>query len=138
MKYFIDANIFLRVLTGDQKKQFNECRAFLQKVKENKIEAYTSNIILAEIVWTLGSYYSFSKDKITQAVKSILNLSGLKFIDSYDSLKALEFYVKYSIKYIDALIVSDGEILEKNVTVVTYDKDFAKLPILSKEPKEVN
>lgn len=137
MKYFIDSNIFLRILIGDEKNQLTECISFLTLVKENKIDAYTSSLVLAEIVWTLTSYYQFPKEKVVRVVRSILNLRGIKIIDNYDHLWATDKYKKTSAKFIDCLIASISEVKSRNMTVVSYDKDFDKLPILRKEPKQI-
>ena len=137
MRYFIDTNIFLRVFVKDNEKAFKECLVLLTIVKENKIEAYTSSIVLAEINWTLGSYYHFSKPKTIRCIKSILNLRGLKVEDKHEMIRALQLYEKNSVKYIDAVIASDVDILDKRATVVSFDKDFDKLKVLRKEPKQI-
>lgn len=136
MRYFIDTNIFLRVLIGDDKNQFEECTLFLKAVKNNRVEAVTATIVLAEIAWTLSSYFGFSKQKTIQGVRSIINLRGLKIIDRYDHLLTLFLYEKYSVKYIDALIASNELIQNKELCVVSYDADFDKLSVLRKEPAE--
>jgi predicted nucleic-acid-binding protein len=137
MRYFIDSNIFLRVLAKDNEKQYHCCVGFLKALKENKIEAYTSTVVLTEVVWTLSSYYQFKKEELIRGFKSIIALRGLKIFDQYDYFKAADLYEKYSIKFIDALIASDQEILEKKIIIVSYDKDFDKLPVIRKEPGEI-
>ncbi|MBI2641004.1 PIN domain-containing protein [Candidatus Roizmanbacteria bacterium] len=137
MRYFVDSNIFLRVLAKDNKEQFNSCIVFLKTLKENKIDAYTSTIVLAEIVFTLKSFYHFEKAEVISAFKSIINLRGLKITDIYNYLKAEDLYSNYPIRFIDALIASDDQILDKKVTIVSYDKDFDKLPVLRKEPTDI-
>lgn len=137
MFYFIDSNIFLRVLAKDSESQFGYCVDFLKALKENKIDAYTSTVILTEVVFTLKSFYKFEKQEIIRAYKSIINLRGLKIEDNYDYLKAAELYSKYSIKFIDALIASDPQILDKKATIVSYDRDFDKLDVIRKEPGEI-
>lgn len=137
MLYFIDSNIFLRVLAKDNESQFGYCVDFLKALKENKIDAYTSTVILTEVVFTLKSFYKFEKQEIIRAYKSIINLRGLKIHDLHDHLKAAELYRKYSIKFIDALIAADPQILDKKVTVVSYDRDFDKLNVIRKEPEEI-
>lgn len=134
MQYFVDTNIFLRTLIKEDEVQFNKCRIFLQQIKENKIEAYTNTLVLAEVVWTLTSYYQFSKSSVIQALRSIINLRGLKIVDNYDYLTALGLFEKYSVKYIDTLIASNSQVHSKQATIVTYDQDFKKLPVLYKEP----
>jgi len=137
-KYFIDTNIFLRVLIKEDKKTFRSCYQLLQAVKTNKIKASTASIVIAEIAWTLRSYYKFPKTKVAQAIKGILNLRGLRIVDSYDSLWAIEKFSRYNVKYIDTLIASILEKQKSEWIVVSYDKDFDKLGIERKEPKQIN
>lgn len=137
MPYFIDANIFIRALHKENEKMFSECISLLKLIKKNHIEAYTATVVLTEIVWTLHSFYKIPKARIIQAVKGILNINGLRIVDNYDQIKAIQIFEKYSIKYIDALIASNNEISKKKMAIVSYDKDFDKLAILRKEPVDV-
>lgn len=109
----------------------------LEQIKENKIKAITGSIVLAEIVWTLASFYGFSKERVTRALRGIINLRGLKIVDDYQSFLSIELYEKYNIKYIDAVIASYKIIQEKKCCIVSYDRDFDKLPLLKKEPGDL-
>lgn len=66
------------------KNNFAYLLEFLKAVKKNKIDAFTSTIVLTEIVWTLNSYYQFKKNETIKAYKSIINLRGLEICDQYD------------------------------------------------------
>lgn len=134
MEYFIDSNIFLRTLIREDAKSFKECLAFLTKVKENKIKAYTSSLVLAEIVWTLISYYEFEKNKVVRAIESITNLRGLKLKDESDPRYAINLYTKHAVKFIDCLIASDKKVQKRKAVIISYDKDFDKLKVLRQEP----
>lgn len=138
MIYFIDTNIFLRSLYKENAQTFLECTNFLKAVKENKVDACTSTIVLTEIVYTLRSYYQLDKEIIIKGLQSIVQLGGLKIVDEYDHRLALQFFEKYSVKYIDALIASNKSIVSKKMTIVSYDRDFHKLPVLWEEPHEFN
>jgi len=137
MGYFIDTNIFLRILIKDEEKTFNDCFKFLELVREGKIKAFTSSIVLAEICWTLLSYYQFSKEKTVKALKSILALKNLKIIDGFEPRLAVEFYAKKSVKFIDSLIVSLVKPKKEKIVIVSFDKDFDKLNIKRIEPGEI-
>ena len=137
MRYFIDTNIFLRLLIKEDEKTYSQCYKLLSAVKTIQIKAVTSSITLAEIVWTLSSYYKFPKRKVVRAVKSILNLKGVKIIDAYNPSVSLELFDKYTVKYIDTLIASVKKIADKKWIVVSYDRDFDKLAIERKEPHEI-
>lgn len=136
--YFIDANIFLRVLVEEDKKTFKECFRILKAIKEGKIKAFTSSLILAEINWVLGGFYNFPKGEITTALKSILSLKGLKVIDKYNFYSAISLYDNFSIKFIDALIASHYLVHDKKATIISYDKNFDKIgAVARKEPNGI-
>jgi len=137
-EYFVDTNVFLRVLVRDEEKSYRECISFLQRVKEGRLKAYTSSLILAETHWTLSSFYQFSKEKIIEALRSIVSLRNLKIIDEHNLLTALSFYETNNVKFIDALVASHKLVLKKGAVVVSYDKDFDKLGIPRKEPGEIS
>lgn len=137
MIYFIDTNIFLRTLIDENIQVYKECKVFLNSVKHNKLKAFTSDIILAEIVWTLKSFYKVSKPDIIKSLLSIQNLSGLKFTNEFDHALSIEIFKNYNVKYIDALIASHPQIYSKKATIISYDKDFDKIGVLRKEPSEI-
>lgn len=135
--YFVDTNVFLRVLLKDEEKTFKDCLLFLKEIKDGKVKAVTSNLVLAEINWTLLKFYKFPKEDAIKGLSSILNLRHLKFVDGFNPILAAKFYKDHPIKFIDALIASHREIFNKEMTVVSYDRDFDKLGVLRIEPKEI-
>jgi len=136
-RYFIDTNIFIDILMRRDEKRFIQCSRFFQKVKLNKIKAATGNVVLAELIWTLKSFYGIGKEEIVRRIKSIIKLRGIKLVDNYDPLRAIDLYQSKSIKYIDALIASIRPIQEKKWTVVSFDKDFDRIAVNRKEPGKI-
>lgn len=137
MKYFVDTNIFLRTLIRENKETFSECYRFLELIKTNKIEGVTSSLVLAEMIWTLTSYYRFSRKRAARAVRSVLSLSGLRIIDDYYHNLALTLFENNKVKYIDSLIASIPAVQDNAWVVVSYDKDFDRLGVLRREPGDV-
>lgn len=137
MSYFVDSNIFLRVLIKEDEKTFKECFLFLNLIRQNKIKAFTSPLVLAEIDWILERLYKLTKQEAIKKLESILRLKGLKIINKASIFLSIELYKRYNIKFIDALIASDPRIFRKEMIIISYDKDFDKLKIKRLEPKEV-
>jgi len=137
--YFIDTNIFLRVIIEEDKKTFKECFQTLEKIKSGEINAFTSSLVLAEVNWVLSKFYKFSKNKTCLALKSILNLKGLKIIDKHNPLLAVSIYEKSNVKFIDSLIASNFLINgnKSNIIILSYDKDFDKIGIKRKSPSNL-
>ena len=137
MKYFIDTNIFIRVLEHEDKKIFDECYKILNLVKDSKIKACISTTVLAEIVWVLDSVYNEPKSKISKCIDGIVKLNNLKIKDEFNLSKTIDLFTNNSVKFIDALISSNSEIQSKKMTVVSYDRDFDKLGVIRKEPSQI-
>ena len=137
--YFVDTNIFLRVIIKEDEKTFKECFQALEKIKSGKINAFTSSLVLVEVNWVLSKFYKFSKDKTCLALKSILNLKGLKIIDKHNPFLAISIYEKSNVKFIDALIASNflTDRDKLNIIILSYDKDFDKIGVKRKSPNKL-
>ncbi|MDA2922638.1 PIN domain-containing protein [Patescibacteria group bacterium AH-259-L07] len=134
--YFLDTNIFLRVIFKDDDRKAKECQKLFEKIKIGGLKAFTSHLVLAEIVWA-GKTCNLSKQEIVIILKGILNFKNLKIIDTFDLAPAIENYEAHNIKFIDALIASIASIYKKNTTIVSYDKDFDKLKLKRVEPSDL-
>lgn len=135
--FFIDTNIFLRVLVKEDETTFNNCLNFLRLISDKKIKAYTSTVVLIEVNFVLSSFYKFPKEKVIEALQSIMSLSGLKIIDDYNLINALEFYTKYQVKFIDCLFASSSLLQKDKASLISFDNDFKKLGLKKIEPQEI-
>ena len=55
----------------------------------------------------------------------------------YDYINAVSLFSKYKVPFVDCCIASIPEVQSKELTVVSYDADFKKLPVLWKTPKQI-
>lgn len=137
LRYFLDANIFLRPIIKDNPRKLKECEVLFEKIKEGKLKAVTSNLVLAEIAWVCKSICGLDRNTIAGVLQRILNFKHLEIADAFNPYLAIEIYRNYSLKFIDALIASDIQIQNKAMIIVSYDKDFDKLGVVRKEPKQL-
>lgn len=67
--------------------------------------------------------------------EKIIAMRNMIVVDSSDSRRALAIWKKTRVKFTDCLIATQ---VPKGVALVTYDRDFAKLPgIIAKTPKDI-
>jgi predicted nucleic acid-binding protein len=122
-KKFIDANIFLRYLTRDDPAKYEKCRELFKKTIEGKISTTTSGIVIAELIWTLLSYYKVPKADIVEKVSIIVSTENLYIPDKDIIMDALLLYSMKNIDYIDAynaVFMKYSELDE----IYSYDEDF--------------
>lgn len=137
MIYLFDSNIFLRFIIKEDEKSYQECAKLLAATKTKKIKAVIPGIVLTEIGWVLKSNYRTPKDDVANKLEGIVKLKNLKVIDQYDWSQAIDIYKKHNIKLVDAVIATIPKVASHQWTIVSYDEDFKKLPILWKKPDEV-
>jgi len=100
--YFADTNLFLRFLTNDVPAQVDKVEALLHRAARGEIHLITTSLVIAQIVWTLESFYQILKPAIQDKVLAILNTPGLD-VDGTDLLlQAAVWYAEKNVDFIDA------------------------------------
>lgn len=123
---FVDTNLFLRYLTNDVPDQADAVDALLRRAEQNKVSLMTNGMVVAEIVWTLESYYGLERSDIQNKVMAVLNTPGLEIPESNLILKSVVWYAEKNVDFIDAYNAAwMGEMgIEK---IYTFDqKHFAR------------
>lgn len=99
---FADTNLFLRYLTNDVPAQADAVEMLLKRAAKGELLLMTSSLVIAEIVWTLESFYRLPKKDISGKVLAILNTHGLKVENSDLLLQAAIWYAEKNVDFIDA------------------------------------
>ena len=119
---FADTNLFLRFLTNDVPDKAKAVHQLLLQAAQGDISLITTSIVIAEIVWTLESFYKETKENIQKMVLSFLNTPGLEVDNGDLVIRALRRYVDKNIDFIDAYNAAWMEIHEIT-TIYTFDQD---------------
>jgi predicted nucleic acid-binding protein len=135
--YFLDTNIFIRVFVREDARSFEECTTLLNGIRNGKVNAATSTLVLAEIAWVLGSFYKYPKERVIEAIDSILSMKNLAIQDGYDNRIALILFEKHSVKFVDTLLAAHHLVLQGRAVLTSYDKDFDRLPCQRVSPEKV-
>ena len=88
---FADTNLFLRYLTNDLPTQADAVEQLLREAAAGQVALVTNALVMAEIVWTLDSFYRQPRPDIRDKVLAILNTPGLEVIDSDLVLQAINW-----------------------------------------------
>jgi len=99
---FVDTNIFLRYLTKDDPSKYEKCREMFKRAMKGEIAITTSGMVIAELVWTLLSYYKVPKAEVVEKVSVIVGTKSLSIPDRHIIADALVLYARKNIDFIDA------------------------------------
>lgn len=122
-KRFVDTNIFLRYLTKDEPLAYKRCREVFRKATEDKMTLLTSAMVIAELIWTLLSYYKVPKAEVIEKISIIISTKNLFIADKEILADALVLYSRKNIDFIDAYnaIFMTRHGLDR---IYSYDTDF--------------
>ncbi len=126
---FLDTNIFIRYLTNDDPVKADRVEKLLRDAAEGKVLLVTTEMVIAEIVWVMESYYQLGNRDIAPKIHAILATPGLEVINGDLVNRALEYYVEANIDFIDGYIAS---IMEKKGISEIYSFDRKHLSKLTK------
>jgi len=131
---FVDTNVFLRYLTKDNPSKYERCREMFKRALQGEIAISTSGMVIAELIWTLLSYYKVPKAEVIEKVSVILGTENL-FVPDKDVLVDTQvLYARKNIDFIDAynaVFIKYQGLRE----IYSYDEDFETIEdIERKEP----
>jgi len=129
-RVFVDTNVFLRFLTRDDPAKADKARRLFASAMAGELVLETSLLVIAEIVWTLESFYGLSHDEVADHVTVILATPNLECPHKDLLLEALLAYTGRNVDFIDAYhAVSLGR--QRDVSLATFDrKHLRRFPSL--------
>jgi predicted nucleic acid-binding protein len=123
---FVDTNIFIRYLTGDDAVKSRAAYELFQRVKSGRESVTSADVIIAEVVYVFSSpaLYGMSHADIVARLVPILSLRRFKLEHKRAVLRALALYAAHRfLDFEDALAVAPME--RRGITeIVSYDTDF--------------
>jgi predicted nucleic-acid-binding protein len=123
----LDTNVLVRLLTRDDEDQAEKARALLEKHATEDGALFVSDIVLAELVWTLDRAYGFSRPDIGLAVQALAENATLGFESREVLRQARKLFVDSKAGFADCLIVAKARALGCE-SVVSFDRAMHALP----------
>ena len=130
---FVDTNIFLRFFTADVPELSIRTKKLIDELARGSREMMTSDLVIAELVWVMESFYKLSAHDIVTKICFLVNLRGLKLMNKSLILEALEDYERHNIDYIDAYNAAFMK-FHGISALYTYDRDYDKMGVRRLEP----
>lgn len=130
--FWIDANLILRFLTREPQDLAERALHFIQRAERGEITLRLTPLVIAEVVWVLGSFYKYPRSQIAETLTAFLEADGLVVEELEVSLAALEWIASANVDFVDAYL---AEVARRcGGTVASFDRDFRRLDISWFEP----
>jgi len=133
---FVDTNVFLRLLTGDNADMQAESFQLFARAAAGDVRLWTSQLVLAELAWTLRSFYQMPGPQIARTLRGVLDLQGVSIEPRAVLHAAVDLLESRNVGFADALFAAEIQARGQS-RICSYDRDF-DLPGLARiHPRQV-
>ena len=133
MSAFVDTNVLVRHLTGDPPDMAARATAYLGTERELLL----TDLVVAQTVYVLESFYETPRDQVAQAVRSLVAFASILCVDRALLLRAIEVYETDRIDFAEAYLVACAESTGVS-KVVSFDRSIDRINTIERiEPPPV-
>ena len=105
MSAFVDTNVLVRHLTGDPPAMAERATALLA----SEPELYLADLVVAETVFVLESFYKAPRDQVATAMRSLIAMRSMVTVDPALLSRAIEVYEVDRLDFAEAYLVACTE-----------------------------
>jgi predicted nucleic acid-binding protein len=124
---FVDTNVLIRHLTGDPPAQARRATTFLEQADELLLP----DLIVAEVVYVLESFYEVDRTRVAELVRAIVGFPAMVLIDEPVLLRALEVYEVNRLDFADSYLVATAEASGVGV-IASFDRSIDRVPTVTR------
>lgn len=119
-----DTNIFLRFITGDRSEYGLKARELFKQAQKGEYEIYLDELVFGEVVWTLQSFYKYSRSEIYNNLNIFFDFDFVINPRKKILKKTLETYASTNLSFSDCWIYELSK--SKSLELETFDKELQK------------
>jgi predicted nucleic acid-binding protein len=127
MNVWVDANVLLRYITKDVPEQARRAQRLMRRAEDGELVLHVPNVVIAEVVWVLGSYYEFGPGQIADTVRALVSADGMAVDDADLVLEALRVMEHAGVSFADAFLAATAR--QRGQPLATFDRDFQRLGV---------
>jgi predicted nucleic acid-binding protein len=127
----VDANVILRFLTDEPPHLAARAAALFDAVEQGTCAVLLEDVVVAEVVWTLASFYRMPKQEIAGILLKLLAAGGVKHDDKEALQVALVLFHEKNLDFADALLAARA-LRSGRAALYSFDRDFDRVPGLTR------
>ena len=134
-RIYLDTNIILRLLTGDDPAKQQASAALFEKIEKGELTVHAPVTVIADAVYVLSKVYKKSRQDIHAALTPLVSLKQFKVSNRRMLLRALTIFATHGIDFSDAILKAVME-HDRATALYSYDTDFDRFSDISRiEPQ---
>ena len=127
VRALLDTNVLVRHLTGDPPGQARRATALLRA----RHELILTDLVLAEMVYVLESFYERPRTEISEMTRALLALPSIAVVDHDLLLRAVELYEDARLDFAEAYLAALVELSDVN-QVASFDRQIDRVKTIKR------
>jgi predicted nucleic acid-binding protein len=133
-RQLVDTNVLIRFFTGEPREMAAKARYLVERADNGDVVLVVLPVIVAEVVYTLESFYEMERKDVASKLLSFLQSRGIEPTESNRIMDALTRCRDRNAHFADAYLASAAVELEN--PIASFDRDFDKFKDVRRiEPK---
>lgn len=131
---FIDTDVIIRFLTGDDPKKQTAAAALFEQVEQGLLTIHAPDTVIADAVYVLSSprLYHIARSDIQEMLASLVRLPQFHIQNRESVLRALDLYAATKLDFGDTLIIASME-QQGSHLLYSYDTDFDRISGITRQ-----
>ena len=133
-RQLVDTNVLARFFTGEPEAMAVKARRLIERADNGEVVLVVLPVILAELVYTLESFYDLERRVVATKLLSFLQSRGIEAVESARLVDALKRCRDGNAHFADAYLAASA--VELGNPIASFDRDFDKFKDVRRvEPK---
>jgi predicted nucleic acid-binding protein len=133
-RQLVDTNVLARFFTGEPHDMALKARRLVERADNGEIVLVLLPVIVAELIYTLESYYELDRKEVASKLLSFLQSRGVEAAEEPRVTDALTRCRDFNAHFADAYLAAAA--VELHHPVASFDRDFDKFKDVQRiEPK---
>lgn len=125
-RYLLDTNVILRHLLAEPADQAASANLLFAAADRGEYLLVLTGLVVAEVVFTLESFYQKPKDQIAAVLTELIQQKGIEVEDGDLIMQSLQHYGSARGQFVDAYLSVAS--VAAGYPVVSFDRKFKALP----------
>jgi predicted nucleic acid-binding protein len=122
----IDANIILRYLTNDPPEMVQRAEDLIDDVASGRRAVVVEDVIPAEVVWTLKSFYRADRVSIADRLLQLVSNDNVLNPDKASLSLALTLFGQHNLDFADALLAARS-LTRDDTEIISFDRGIDRI-----------
>lgn len=131
---FLDTDVIIRFLTGDDSEKQAAAASLLEQVEQGVLTLHAPDTVIADAVYVLSSprLYHIARADIREMLSTLVRLPQLHIQNRQSVLRALDLYASTKLDFGDTLIIASME-QQGSHLLYSYDQGFDRIEHITRQ-----